>query len=641
MCDGCNPTGIKELFIPAPLNADVDAQINSHLETRNFFAWLYNIPLAGRALGRSLIGLKRRLDEYRPDRIEQNLTDVLAYIERQRYSDFRECVDHALAVLQFAETYELENLWIDAFTHTVGMSRKGMKMSLEYLVSVRRLSLESKCLTMMMQTITPATKSLIAEASRALDLKLEAVNHSINTFFEYDLSQFGMGLPQATRDHFDRFRSFLQAYYIEQYGFWPPENFETEPVWQALHKALYSDFRTLYHHLVDPLSTPNMTTTVNSAGGVCTWQHIQTFDQRRQYEPIPHPLPKCPDVPPLDSARPGAEPRRNPINPLRKRQANREMRQELEAQALVDASNRDWSIMSSLLVRRYSDFEQQSVLDDFEKITIEDGRKVRWIAIYAILQTLISVMQAPKQVRDAEGLSYLLCVTPPTTFPWSLVVSSGSSTSDTTYTMSPIEPDMDMRTVFPDPPPKTKAERRNSNLSKSSLEKSETMSTSSSATSLRRLISRKTSAKSSKIPEVPKRPAFYEIIVQGYGNGLNQVNHDSSSISSSSSSDVEERKSSPGSETARSEQTERPRTPPTPSASVSRESSSASGYTSGSNRSSNTSNDSATGDRLPAMDHLSIGGGDREGKDLTKVASGLEVGQIHFDTRTWDQMLRF
>ena len=498
---------------------------------------------------------------------------------------------------------------------------------------------------MLLQTVTSTTKTLIAEATRALDLKVEAVNHSIHTFFEYDLSQFGMGLPQATRDHFDRFRSFLQAYYIEQYGFWPPENFDTEPVWQALHKALYSDIRTLYHHLVDPLSTPSMTTTVNSAGGVCTWQHIQAFDQRHQYEPIPHPLPKCPDVPPLGSTRPGDEPRRNPLNPFTKRQANREMRQELEAQALVDASNRDWSIMSSLLVRRYSDFEQLSVIDDFEKITVEDGRKVRWIAIYAILQTLISVMQAPKQVRDTEGLSYLLCVKPPTTFPWSVMVppiSSGSSTSDTTYTISPIEPDMDMRTVFPDPPPKSKAERRNSNLSKHSLERSETVSTSSSTTSLRRLISRKKSPTKQKAPEVPKRPAFYEIIVQGYGNGLNQVNHDSSSISSSnSSSDVEEKKSSPGSETARSEQTERPNTPPTPSASVSRESSSASGYTSGSNRSSATSNDSTAGDHLPAMDHLSINGRGKEGKGATKSLPDQELGQIHFDTRTWDQMLRF
>ena len=148
LCEGCSPAGLKELFLPAPPNIDLDAKIDHHLDTRNFFAWLYHLPLAGRSLGTSLIGLKRRIDEYRPVQKNENIMEVVAYMERHRYLDFRECVDHALAVLNFAEAFELEEMWVDAFAHCVGMSSKSMQSSREYQVSRElptRLTLANCC----------------------------------------------------------------------------------------------------------------------------------------------------------------------------------------------------------------------------------------------------------------------------------------------------------------------------------------------------------------------------------------------------------------------------------------------------------------------------------------------------------------
>ena len=61
------------------------------------------------------------MDLYRPDR-EENEDDFLVYIDNQGYSDFRDCPDHALAVLQYAERYRYAELWTDAFCHCAGMN---------------------------------------------------------------------------------------------------------------------------------------------------------------------------------------------------------------------------------------------------------------------------------------------------------------------------------------------------------------------------------------------------------------------------------------------------------------------------------------------------------------------------------------
>lgn len=122
-----------ELYIPAPANLSREDAFKYHLTTRNFFAWALGKPLVGDSLGSSLIDLLERINKYRSDQ-KENLEDVVSYIDSQEYSDFRECPDHALAVLQFAERFELQDLWTDAFVHCVGMYNE-LASSGEYEVS--------------------------------------------------------------------------------------------------------------------------------------------------------------------------------------------------------------------------------------------------------------------------------------------------------------------------------------------------------------------------------------------------------------------------------------------------------------------------------------------------------------------------
>lgn len=125
---------VFELYLPAPPGASKKDSMNHHLDTRNLFAWIYNVPLTGKTLGGSLVGLSHRINLLRPRDETANQLDLTSYMEHQHYLDFRECADHALAVLHFAETFEIEHLWIDAFAHCVGMHDR-LPDSLEFMVN--------------------------------------------------------------------------------------------------------------------------------------------------------------------------------------------------------------------------------------------------------------------------------------------------------------------------------------------------------------------------------------------------------------------------------------------------------------------------------------------------------------------------
>jgi hypothetical protein len=122
---------VKELYLPAPKDADKDTITRYNLATRNFFAWIYDRPLTGKTLGASLVDVMSRAHNYRPDDAESNNRDMLAYLDRRGYVDFRECVDHALAALHLAESFQLEALWVNAFSHCVGMNH-ALHASIEF-----------------------------------------------------------------------------------------------------------------------------------------------------------------------------------------------------------------------------------------------------------------------------------------------------------------------------------------------------------------------------------------------------------------------------------------------------------------------------------------------------------------------------
>jgi hypothetical protein len=114
-------SALCEIYIPPPDYSSKDDSFSWHITTRNFFAFLFGKPLVGNCLSKSMIDLQERINLFRTHD-PSNHSDLMAYFERMAYLDFAHCPDYALALLAFAEFYELEDLWIDAFVHCAGMN---------------------------------------------------------------------------------------------------------------------------------------------------------------------------------------------------------------------------------------------------------------------------------------------------------------------------------------------------------------------------------------------------------------------------------------------------------------------------------------------------------------------------------------
>lgn len=507
---------------------------------------------------------------------------------------------------------------------------------------------------------------MIDRARSGLDARLEKASGTISNFFEDELSTGFLGLPQAARDHLDRFRSFLHAYYIEQHGFWPPNRFEEEVVQRLICNAMYTDFHNLYTHLLDSASSAsNMDADMNTTGGVCVLQNVKNFDNRQRFTPLPQPLPRIPSVGNI-AARGALErkQRRNSWNPIARHREDKERRNTQRMQALIDSTDRDWTLMNCVLVRRFSEFEIETAVDELETISLSDGRKVRWLVVYAILQMMMSITHAPKQVRNIEGLSYSLCCEAPALMPWE--AERGRSRRQDDEEASPLEPDntySHTNTAPPSPGSMTRTLSKTSIMSMSGSVKRSTSTAStvkerrqtigggegtrrsssrksskSRSSSLRRLVSTRRDSDDivEDIPAVPKlkmptkRASFCEIYVPGYGNGLNQVEIQTSA-SMTTLPLVEDE-----------QMLDLPQEPV--NASVSRESSNASNNTTWSKTSSTGDTDASASDVSPlaasdstldlTKDKIKANTKEREvGGD----GSGLDT--VHFNTQTWDDML--
>ncbi|KAK5089214.1 hypothetical protein LTR05_003440 [Lithohypha guttulata] len=582
------------------------------LTTRNVFAWLYNVPLAGRSLGTSLVALKERLDEYRPcsDGI-QNKKELLEFASSQKYLDFFECEDHAMAALLLAENLRLEDMWIDAFVHTVGMSHRDIHSSLEY------------------HSLSPITKSLILESRIEMDVRIARASVSIETFFGDDLSGNFLGLSEVARDHFDRFRSFLHAFYIDRYGFWPPAGFSSEAARYKIYAVLYTDFRNLYHHLVDPESSSSAEAQVSNAGGICVLQNIECFDNRHGFKTLPRPLPQLPQEP-TDSLKPPTTlSRRKSWNPVTQKKIDKENKQTQRKQALIDASNRDLFLM------------------DCQLVPWVDGRKTRFLLVYAILQTLISIMAVPEHVRSKEGLTYSLCCHVPVRLPWMLEALTQDPAQ---ASPQEIVPDIDyIHTNLSTTNLDSRAKERRLTMPANPLSSLSRSSSMRRVTSLKRLLSRRSTTTS----EEPPVPALHcEILVQGYGNGL----HSQSTTTLPTRGKTEKRKSLTPSvvldddifskrsqHMPHSSEYGIPSLSPTSSASVSRETSNASSISTKTKSTVDTddlpipSDDRNTIGQPGKMQQLALG---RKSDDayIYDEIEGLP-GSIHINTKTWDEIL--
>lgn len=112
-----------ELYIPAPPSVARGEAYLYHVATRNFFAWVFGKSLVGSHIGGALVGLLNSMNEFRGEE-EDNLDAMMDYMDEEGYGDMRNIPDHALGVLFFAEHFQFRDLYIDAFTHCVGMCER-------------------------------------------------------------------------------------------------------------------------------------------------------------------------------------------------------------------------------------------------------------------------------------------------------------------------------------------------------------------------------------------------------------------------------------------------------------------------------------------------------------------------------------
>ena len=131
-----DPRRTVELYIPPPTANKTQARLH-HLATRNFLAWVVRRSLVGEHLGTALVALLHSMNEFRAG-VEDNVADLLDYLDEEGYLVLADQPSHALGLLFFAESFQLSELYTRAFAHCVGMSERLHSCS-EYHVSTHEL----------------------------------------------------------------------------------------------------------------------------------------------------------------------------------------------------------------------------------------------------------------------------------------------------------------------------------------------------------------------------------------------------------------------------------------------------------------------------------------------------------------------
>jgi hypothetical protein len=388
-----------------------------------------------------------------------------------------------------------------------------------------------------------------------LDIKLGQMGNMLSTFLQNELSETHLGLYPGARAHLERFRTLLHGYYAARFGYYPPPaDAQTKIFALDVFRTMRADFEALYQHLVDKEFDPSENIQLPAQGGLCTLQSVQSFDSRHHFETLDHPLPKVPEVP-----QPAPTKRFSWFSRPATRLPTGQRAETLVA--LIKATNvKEVKLLDNGLVRVYRQFEEDSIYfplkaDKQENLNPDDGRKVRWILIYALYQTLRNATEPPSEVRSCVDAPYHLAISTENLPPWSAeqgnqspgkgisrnssFISTGgwctptkypSVTTDNMSLSIEIKPDIDYlglsQELPPNPQPSpvharpTTMPRR---LTKKSLSRESTIRRSLRLfSSNRQPGDRSPSASSSPVQQ--RLPGHYhEILVQGYGNGTNDV----------------------------------------------------------------------------------------------------------------------
>ncbi|KAK3681774.1 hypothetical protein B0T22DRAFT_387384, partial [Podospora appendiculata] len=404
-----NPDDRIDLYISSPPMSNKEDGLRHQLAVRNFFAWVFRRSVVGEHLGTALIGLMNSMAEFRCAG-EDNMDDLISYMDEEGYLDMRNQPTHALAMLNFAEYFQVRGLYTDAFVHCVGMSDRLFAVP-EYLV------------------ITSTSRKHIRQAKAEMDQKLGHASAMLKTFMEDDFSEANIGLTTSGRAHLERFRTFLLAFFTGRLGYYPPRPLNLgSPIFEPeVYRIMREDFEALYEYLVDKSYTTSATMPSSAQGGICTIQAVHSFDLRHSYPSLPQPLPLLPETVIATG------PRRMSWLQASKSDKLQPDQRLLSHAALAKATNKNGT--KNQLVIAYRRFEEDSIFfhlktDRKEKLSHVDARKIRWILIYSVYQVLRSCTDAPKECQDAAGVHYHVALCPTNLLPWKETQRSSLAVSD-------------------------------------------------------------------------------------------------------------------------------------------------------------------------------------------------------------------
>ncbi|KAI9671054.1 MAG: hypothetical protein M1831_005139 [Alyxoria varia] len=407
-----------ELFLPAPGHIDRSEVFRWHISTRNFFAWIAGVPLVGNHLGQALADLLQRMFRWR-DTSADCVEDLLIYADQMGYSTVENCPDYALSMLFFSELWRLDNVYVDAFAHCVGMNDL-LTHSDEY------------------DPLSEVSKALITRGHLEMDIHIHHATNALTNLLEEELSPAYLGLSTEARNHLDDFRSFLYSYLIAKQGYWPPS--ASQYFSMDLCQSLHADFRKLYEFLADKNSCHNSQPFRGVTGGICVLQNIRSFDVRYKHDPLPFAIPLLPDSHDISSQ--SQKGLRSFIPGTKDGKADRVDR---ARQSLRAATNQQAEVFAHpLLIQHFIAFEDECAGRPDSKLSMADARKVRWILIYGIVQKLASIVHTPPEVRSSSDITYPMCVLTTGLPPWrEISMSCASSVYSDTMKESSLQADID------------------------------------------------------------------------------------------------------------------------------------------------------------------------------------------------------
>ncbi|KAI0013872.1 hypothetical protein F4779DRAFT_613150 [Xylariaceae sp. FL0662B] len=425
-----------ELFIPAPPKSNKQQAYHYHLATRNFFAFVLRRSVVGENLGTALITLLHSMHEFRNAGVD-NVQDLMSYMDEEGYLNLNNQPSHAVAMLHLAEAFQLRDLYINALAHCCGMSDQ-LFLGPEYWL------------------LSPVTTRLIHYVRVEMDLRLGKSANMLRTFLQDELSGACLGLYPGARAHLERFRTLLHGFYAARFGYYPPPSIEgqTAKFEAGIFRTMRADFEALYRYLVDEGFDISQDSPFLAEGGICTLQSVQSFDRRQTFRTLFHPLPLLPEV-----SQENTSPK---LAWLTRSMRSTQKQRESTHAALLKSTNQRPELLKNRLVRAYRQFEEDSVYlptkaDKIENLGPKDARKVRWILIYSVYQTLRHATECPTEVQEATDTPYSVCISATNLPPWKqgqpvralvrrqsehIIINSASSTPEwcATRTSSPSPP---------------------------------------------------------------------------------------------------------------------------------------------------------------------------------------------------------